>query len=71
MGQRLFLKNLTTFDEKRIHFGFTLGVNTADLAFTHYNTLADNPLFVPEDGFSGLFCVFWFDSRLVKVKVYM
>lgn len=53
MGQRLFLKNLTTFDEKRIHFGFTLGVNTADLAFTHYNTLADNPLFVPEDGFSG------------------
>jgi len=47
-AQRLLLKNLTTFDDKRIHFGFTLGVNTTDFAFTHYNFIADNPKFVPE-----------------------
>jgi hypothetical protein len=47
-AQRLLLKNLTTFDDKRIHFGFTLGVNTTDFAFTHYNVIADNPDFVPE-----------------------
>jgi hypothetical protein len=41
-AQRLLLKNLTTFDDKRIHFGFTLGVNTIDFGFTHYNVMTDN-----------------------------
>ena len=45
-AQRLLLKNLTTFDDKRIHFGFTLGVNTTDFAFTHYNVVTDNPKFL-------------------------
>jgi len=47
-AQRLLLKNLTTFDDKRIHFGFTLGINTTDFAFTHNNVIADNPEFIPE-----------------------
>ena len=47
-AQRLLLKNLTTFDDKRIHFGFTLGINTTDFAFTHYNVVGDNPKFLPE-----------------------
>ncbi len=46
-AQRLLLKNLTTFDDKRIHFGFTLGVNTMDFGFTHYNVIGDNPSFDP------------------------
>jgi hypothetical protein len=45
-AQRLLLKNLTTFDDKRIHFGFTLGVNTTDFGFTHYNFVSDNPKFL-------------------------
>lgn len=44
-AQRLLLKNLTTFDEKRLHFGFTLGLNTTDFGFTHYNVIGDNPRF--------------------------
>lgn len=48
MAQKILLKNLTTFDEKRIHFGFTLGINYTDLNFTHYKTLSDNPNFQPE-----------------------
>lgn len=47
-AQRLLLKNLTTFDDKLIHFGFTLGVNSTDFGFTHYNVIRDNPDFVPE-----------------------
>jgi hypothetical protein len=47
-AQRLLLKNLTTFDDKRIHFGFSLGINALDFAFTHYNILADNPRFTTE-----------------------
>jgi len=45
-AQRLLLKNLTTFDDKRIHFGFTLGVNSTDFGFTHYNFVSDNPNFL-------------------------
>lgn len=41
--------NITTFDDRKIHFGFTLGLNTLDLAFSHYNTLNDNPLFFESD----------------------
>ena len=37
--------NLTTFDDRRLHFGFTLGMNTLDLGIKHYFTLADNPSF--------------------------
>ena len=40
--------NLTTFDDRRIHFGFTLGINTMDFAFTHYNTIIEHPLYTPE-----------------------
>ena len=47
-AQRLLLKNLTTFDDKRIHFGFTLGVNTTDFGFTHYTVIGDNPKFDKE-----------------------
>jgi hypothetical protein len=47
-AQKLLLKNLTTFDDKRLHFGFTLGINTTDFGFTHYNILADNPKFISE-----------------------
>ena len=48
-AQRLLLKNLTTFDDKLIHFGFTLGVNSTDFGFTHYNVIGDNPDFVAEN----------------------
>lgn len=39
---------MTTFDDKKIHFGFTLGINTADFNIDHYNIISDNPKFAPE-----------------------
>jgi len=48
MSQRLFVRNMTTFDDKRIHFGFTLGINTVDFNIDHYNVIGDNPKFIPE-----------------------
>lgn len=48
MAQRQVVKNLTTFDDKRLHFGFTLGVNTLDLGIQHYPTMGGNPQFVAE-----------------------
>jgi hypothetical protein len=48
MSQRIYLKNMTTFDEKLIHFGFTLGINATDFKIDHYPVLSDNPKFMPE-----------------------
>ncbi len=40
--------NLTTFDDRKIHFGFTLGINTLDFAFNHYNSISEHPLYTVE-----------------------
>ncbi|HET6556886.1 MAG TPA: porin family protein [Prolixibacteraceae bacterium] len=45
MAQRQVVKNLTTFDDKRLHFGFTLALNTLDFGIDHYPTIGDNPNF--------------------------
>ncbi len=45
-AQRLLLKNLTTFDDKRVHFGFTLGLNASDFDFVHYKVMTDNAKFL-------------------------
>jgi hypothetical protein len=44
-AQMIGVPNLTTFDDRRIHFGFTLGLNSLDLDFSHYPTIYDNPEF--------------------------
>lgn len=47
LAQRQVVKNLTTFDDKRLHFGFTLGLNALDFGIQHYNTIGQNPKFDP------------------------
>ena len=44
-AQWFAIPNLTTFDDRKIHFGFTLGINTMDFGFKFYDNLNDNPLF--------------------------
>ena len=44
-AQKQKVKFLTTFDDKLIHFGFTLGVNTLDFRVLHYNPMGENPDF--------------------------
>ena len=48
-AQKQKVNYLTTFDEKRIHFGFTLGYNYLDFAVTNYNPIGENPDFAPMD----------------------
>jgi hypothetical protein len=45
--QKMKLKNLTTFDDKLVHFGFTLGINTFDFKVRNYLPIGDNPSFSP------------------------
>lgn len=42
-AQKSVVNNLTTFDDKRLHFGFSLGLNAFDLGFEHYATIGDGP----------------------------
>lgn len=46
-AQKQKVKYLTTFDDKWLHFGFTLGVNTLDFRVINYSTMGENPDFVP------------------------
>ena len=38
-------QNLSRFDDRLLHFGFCLGINTMDYRFTHYNDVRLNPVF--------------------------
>lgn len=46
-AQKQRVKFLSTFDDKRIHFGFTLGVNALDFNVLNYNPIGENPDFMP------------------------
>lgn len=46
-AQKQIVNYLTTFDEKLIHFGFTLGYNMLDFNVLNYNPVGENPDFVP------------------------
>ncbi|MDP3434406.1 MAG: porin family protein [Bacteroidota bacterium] len=48
LAQRQMVRNLTTFDDKRLHFGFTLALNALDFNIDHYPTMGENPNFVDE-----------------------
>lgn len=48
-GQKQKVNFMTTFDDKRVHFGFTLGINTLDFAVSHYNPIADNTDFESQE----------------------
>lgn len=44
-GQRKGFDNLTHFDDRKLHFGFYLGINTMDYRITNYKNVYDNPVF--------------------------
>ena len=48
-SQNAKVNYLTTFDDKTLHFGFTLGINTMDFGFKHYIPIGTNPEFMPVD----------------------
>ncbi len=44
-GQRRSVDNLNHFDDRPLHFGFYLGLNTMDYRIANYNNVYDNPVF--------------------------
>jgi len=45
-AQKQIVNYLTTFDEKLIHFGFTLGYNMLDFGVVNYNPIGENHDFI-------------------------
>jgi len=56
-AQKQKVNHMTTFDDKLIHFGFTLGLNTLDFGVEHYNPIGSNPEFVSRN---------WQDRTIVE-----
>lgn len=54
-AQEQKVKYLTTFDDKTVHFGFSLGINMLDFNVVNYNPIGENPNFIPdtENGIDG------------------
>ncbi|MCW0482745.1 porin family protein [Gaoshiqia sediminis] len=46
VAQLAHVKHLTTFDDKKIHFGFSIGINTMDFSLRHWSLIGKNPDFV-------------------------
>jgi hypothetical protein len=44
-AQKQKVKYITTFDDKLMHFGFTIGVNALDFGVSNYNPIGENPDF--------------------------
>jgi hypothetical protein len=47
-AQKQKVKYITTFDDKLVHFGFTLGLNYMDFRVINYNPIGENPDFQPD-----------------------
>lgn len=45
VGQRKGFDNLVSFDDRKLHFGFYMGLNTMDYRITNYNNVYENPVF--------------------------
>ena len=44
-AQRAHVLNLTNFDNKKLHFGFSLGMNVQDFRLEHWSPIGSNPNF--------------------------
>ncbi len=47
-AQKQKVNYLTTFDDKLIHFGFSIGINALDFNVVNYNPIGENPDFMPD-----------------------
>lgn len=53
-AQQQKVKYMTTFDDKTIHFGFSLGLNMLDFNVVNYNPIGINPEFTPTEWTSDI-----------------
>lgn len=63
-------ENLSRFDDRPIHFGFYLGLNTMDYRFSNYENVMMNPVFGQNPGLDQLAEKFYNGERSYVVECY-
>ncbi|MCX6239271.1 MAG: outer membrane beta-barrel protein [Bacteroidia bacterium] len=70
-GQRKGVNNLTFFDDRQLHFGFYLGLNTMDYRITNYNNVLENPVFASNtDDFKKKALEYYGNNKEFAAEVY-
>ncbi len=68
MGQQRKPINLTTFDFKRFHLGFTVGLNMMDFSLEHWSPIGSNPDFADHEDNSADYGVYANDTIRADVS---
>ncbi len=63
-------ENLSRFDDRPLHFGFYLGINTMDYRFSHYKDVMQNPVFVKNPGLDQLAEKYYNGVHAYRVESY-
>jgi len=63
-------ENLSRFDDRPLHFGFYLGVNTMDYRFSHYDNVLLNPVFTQTSGLDAAAKPFYNGVQSYRVECY-
>jgi hypothetical protein len=69
-GQLRNFNNLAHFDDRKIHFGFYLGLNTMDYRITNYNNVYENPVFSGNQPLKDLAAGMYGDNTSYGSEVY-
>lgn len=63
-------ENLSRFDDRPLHFGFYLGVNSMDYRFSHYDNVYQNPVFEQNPGLDQQLEKYYNGVRSYRVECY-
>jgi len=63
-------ENLSRFDDRPLHFGFYLGINTMDYRLAHYTDVLQNPVFVQNPGLDQLAEPYYQGVHSYRVETY-
>lgn len=70
MAQLTRDENLSRFDDRVLHFGFLLGINTMDYRMVHYTDVMQNPVFIGNDALSALAEPYYKGIHSYRVETY-
>jgi hypothetical protein len=63
-------ENLSRFDDRPLHFGFYLGVNTMDYRFTHFSNVMENPVLINDPALVGAAKKYYNGVNAYRVESY-
>lgn len=69
-SQRKSVDNLTFFDDRKLHFGFYLGLNTMDYRIKNYGDVTQNPVFEGNDKLEQDALILYDNNKSFEAEIY-